>query len=44
MNNVKQFKKYCYEMSVTLPPPFAQIIVNDIIYLLHGKLKCHKNK
>jgi hypothetical protein len=42
MNNVKQFKKYCYGMSVT--PPQNPIVVNNIIYLLSGKIGCFENK
>jgi len=41
MNNAKQFKKYCHGMNVTPPSP---IVINNAIYLLHGKLGCFKNK
>jgi hypothetical protein len=41
MNNVNQFKKN-YKMSVKHPPNL--IVVNNIIYLLHGKLGCFENK
>jgi hypothetical protein len=41
MNNVKQFKKYCYGMIVT---PTHPIIIDNIIYLFHEILKCFENK
>jgi len=44
MNIVKQFKKYCHGTNVTPPPPpLHSTIVNNIIYLLCGKLGCIEN-
>jgi hypothetical protein len=40
MNTIKHLKKYCDGMSVAPPP----IVVNNIIYLFHGKLGCFENQ
>jgi hypothetical protein len=42
-NNVKQFKKYCHGMSANHPRPPHPIVVNNIKYVLHGKLGCLEN-
>jgi hypothetical protein len=42
MNNVKQLKTICYGVNVTSPT--YPIVVNNIIYLFRGKLRCLKNE
>ncbi len=41
MNNVKQFKKYCYGMNVTPPPPRPIVVTTLYIYVMEnwGALK-----
>jgi hypothetical protein len=41
MNNVKQFKKKIMKWMSNTPQP---IVVDNIIYLFHGKLGCFENK